>query len=196
MKQSSILRLALFYLVLLISHEGITVATNIRQTVGLRKNIQLSTSLNNMVDMMDSIDVDSFLEVEDMHGMSAEAYGTLEMIEMHKSLKEGFSFEHSPILKDLNSLKEIPENKILSPSELKGHREDVSVLLEKAMTGWGWSGSKATAKVVTKKDKASLLGECERSTTFTCGKHSDCRPLKSNPCKGECICDDDGANES
>ena len=25
-----------------------------------------------------------------MHGMSAEAYGTLEMIEMHKSLKEGF----------------------------------------------------------------------------------------------------------
>ena len=46
MKQSSILRLALFYLVLLISHEGITVATNIRQTVGLRKNIQLSTSLN------------------------------------------------------------------------------------------------------------------------------------------------------
>jgi hypothetical protein len=195
MKQSSILRLALFYLVLLISHEGITVATNIRQTVGLRKNIQLSTSLNNMVNMMDSIDVDSFLEVEDMHGMSAEAYGTLEMIEMHKSLKEGFSFEHSPILKDLNSLKEIPENKILSPSELKGHREDVSVLLEKAMTGWGWSGSKATAKVVTKKDKASLLGECERSTTFTCGKHSDCRPLKSNPCKGECICDDDGANE-
>ena len=63
------------------------------------------------------------------------------------------------------------------------------------MTGWGWSGIKATAKVVTKKDKASLLGECERSTTFTCGKHSDCRPLKSNPCKGECICDDDGANE-
>eukprot|EP00942_MAST-04A_sp_MAST-4A-sp1_P014180 g14180.t1 len=62
----------------------------------LRKNIQLSSSLNNMVNMMDSIDVDSFLEVEDMHGMSAEAYGTLEMIEMHKSLKEGFSFEQIP----------------------------------------------------------------------------------------------------
>ena len=42
--------------------------------------------------MMDSIDVDSFLEVEDMHGMSAEAYGTLEMMEMHKSLKEGLNF--------------------------------------------------------------------------------------------------------
>ena len=27
----------------------------------------------------------------------------------------------------------MPENKMLSPSELKGYREDVSVLLEKAM---------------------------------------------------------------
>ena len=88
MKQSSIIQLAVFYLILLLSNEGITVATNIRQTVGLRKNIQLSTSLNNIVNMMDSTDVDSFLEVEDMHGMSAEAYGTLEMIEMHKRQME------------------------------------------------------------------------------------------------------------
>ena len=98
MKQSSIIQLAVFYLILLLSNEGITVATNIRQTVGLRKNIQLSSSLNNMVNMMDSIDVDSFLEVEDMHGMSAEAYGTLEMIEMHKSLKEGFSLSNEKSL--------------------------------------------------------------------------------------------------
>eukprot|EP00942_MAST-04A_sp_MAST-4A-sp1_P002786 g2786.t1 len=41
---------------------------------------------------------------------------------------------NSPILEDLKSLKEIPENKVLSPSELKQHREDVSVLLEKAMS--------------------------------------------------------------
>ena len=87
-------------------------ASNIRQTIGLQKGAELSSSLTNMVQMMENVDVDSFLEVEDMHGMSAEAYGTLEMIEMHKSLKEGFSFEHSPILKDLKSLKEIPENKI------------------------------------------------------------------------------------
>ena len=128
-------------------------ASNIRQTIGLQKGAELSSSLTNMVQMMENVDVDSFLEVEDMHGMSAEAYGTMEMIEMHKSLKEGFSFEHSPILEDLKSLKEIPENKVLSPSELKQHREDVSVLLEKAMTGWGWSGSKATAKESQKKIK-------------------------------------------
>ncbi len=134
MKESSIIRLAFFYLALLVSHEGITVASNIRQTIGLQKGAELSSSLTNMVKMMENVDVDSFLEVEDMHGMSAEAYGTMEMIEMHKSLKEGFSFEHSPILQDLKSLKEIPENKVLSPSELKQHREDVSVLLEKAMS--------------------------------------------------------------
>ena len=109
-------------------------ASNIRQTIGLQKGAELSSSLTNMVRMMENVDVDSFLEVEDMHGMSAKAYGTMEMIEMHKSLKEGFSFEHSPILEDLKSLKEIPENKVLSPSELKQHREDVSVLLEKAMS--------------------------------------------------------------
>ena len=133
MKQSSIVQLALFYLVLLVSHEGITVAHTIRQTIGLQKGAQLSSSLTNMVQMMENVDVDSFLEVEDMHGMSAEAYGTMEMMEMHKSLKEGFSFENSPILEDLKSLKEIPENKILSASELKGHRDHVSILLEKAM---------------------------------------------------------------
>ena len=107
MKQSSIIRLAFFYLALLVSHEGITVASNIRQTIGLQKGAELSSSLTNMVQMMENVDVDSFLEVEDMHGMSAEAYGTMEMIEMHKSLKEGFSFENSPILEDIKSLKEM-----------------------------------------------------------------------------------------
>ena len=116
MKQSSIIRLAFFYLVLLVSHEAITVASNIRQTIGLQKGAELSSSLTNMVRMMENVDVDSFLEVEDMHGMSAEAYGTMEMIEMHKSLKDGFSFEHSPIADDLKRLQEIPSNRVLSAS--------------------------------------------------------------------------------
>ena len=96
-----------------------------------------------MVDMMDSIDVGSFLEVQDMHGMSAEAYGTLEMMEMHKSLKEGFSFEHSPILKDLSSLKEIPENKL-------------------GITGWiqgtGYTGESGYEIFVPNSDSPALWG--------------------------------------
>ena len=84
MKQSSIFQLALFYLVLLLSHESITVANTIRQTVGLRHGAKISNTLNNIVKYMENVDVDSFLEVENMHGMSAEAYGTLEMREMHK----------------------------------------------------------------------------------------------------------------
>ena len=115
-----------------------------------------SNTLNNIVKYMENVDVDSFLEVENMHGMSAEAYGTLEMREMHKSLIEGFSFKHSPILDDLKTLNEIPENKILSPSELSQHRQDVTVLLEKAMTGWGAAKSlfKGASKVGGKaKDK-------------------------------------------
>ena len=197
MKQSSIIRLAFFYLVLLVSHEGITVASNIRQTIGLQKGAELSSSLTNMVKMMENVDVDSFLEVEDMHGMSAEAYGTMEMIEMHKSLKEGFSFEHSPILKDLKSLKDIPENKVLSPSELKQHREDVSVLLEKAMSSssMGVFGKTMEGLEKTSTKTSSSLGSCKRTTFFSCGKHSDCRPDKDDPCKGKCICETDGINE-
>ena len=197
MKQSSIIRLAFFYLALLVSHEGITVASNIRQTIGLQKGAELSSSLTNMVQMMENVDVDSFLEVEDMHGMSAEAYGTMEMIEMHKSLKEGFSFEHSPILEDLKSLKEIPENKVLSPSELKQHREDVSVLLEKAMSSssMGLFGKAMEGLEKTSTKTSSSLGSCERTGWSTCGKHSDCRPDKDDPCRGECICDTDGINE-
>ena len=91
-----------------------------------------------MVQMMENVDVDSFLEVEDMHGMSAEAYGTMEMMEMHKSLKEGFSFEHSLTLEDLKSLTEIPENKVLSPSELKQHREDLLGKLQKGYESPSW----------------------------------------------------------
>jgi hypothetical protein len=155
--------------------------------------------------MMENVDLDSFLEVEDMHGMSAEAYGTMEMMEMHKSLKEGFSFENSPILEDLKSLKEIPENKVLSPSELKQHREDVSVLLEKAMssssTGLFAKGMEGLEKTSTKvvggkasTKTSSPLGSCERTGWSTCGKHSHCRPDKDDPCRGECICDTDGIN--
>ena len=179
MKQSSTFQLALFYLVLLLSHESITVANTIRQTVGLRHGAKISNTLNNVVNYMEHVDVDSFLEVENMHGMSAEAYGTLEMREMHKSLIEGFSFKHSPILDDLKTLNEIPENKILSPSELSQHRQDVTALLEKAMTG--------------KKAK----GSCERISTtfFTCSKDSSCKSDRKDPCNGDCVCDTDGINE-
>ena len=172
MKQSSIFQLALFYLVLLLSHESITVANTIRQTVGLRHGAKISNTLNNIVKYMENVDVDSFLEVENMHGMSAEAYGTLEMREMHKSLIEGFSFKHSPILDDLKTLNEIPENKILSPSELSQHRQDVTVLLEKAMTGWGAAKSlfKGASKVGGKaKDKVGDAGSAVKDKVGDAG---------------------------
>eukprot|EP00945_MAST-04E_sp_MAST-4E-sp1_P002212 g2212.t1 len=39
-------------------------------------------------------------------------------------------------------------------------------------------------------------GECERTMFYrTCSSHSECRPKKSNPCKGNCVCDKAGINE-
>eukprot|EP00943_MAST-04B_sp_MAST-4B-sp1_P009990 g9990.t1 len=142
-----------------------------------------------MMSEMSSIEIDddlSFLEVQDMQGMTTDEYATHEIREMHKSLKEGFAFKHSPILNELDQIKEIPSGKILSSKELKEHRQAISVLLEKAMSMNKWGSSSSTKKG---------LGECERTTWGTCGKHSECRKAKENPCRGECICDTDGANE-
>ena len=73
----------------------------------------------------DGDDFTSFLEVEDMQGMSAEQYATHEIKEMHKSLKEGFSFKNSPILEELKELNNIPESqKVLSLDQLKKHRNE------------------------------------------------------------------------
>ena len=39
-------------------------------------------------------------------------------------------------------------------------------------------------------------GECERTKWYkTCGGHSECRPKKSNPCRGKCVCDKFRVNE-
>jgi hypothetical protein len=39
-------------------------------------------------------------------------------------------------------------------------------------------------------------GECERTKWYkTCGSHGECRPKKSNPCKGKCVCDKVRINE-
>eukprot|EP00943_MAST-04B_sp_MAST-4B-sp1_P001329 g1329.t1 len=157
------------------NHEGITLANTIRQRNG---------------DIEDNL---SFLEVQDMQGMTTDEYATHEIREIHKSLKESFSFKNSPILNDLKQLKEIPHGNVLLPNELKAHREEISMLLEKAMSMKRWGFGKAAAKTATSSKKTSL-GECERTTWGTCGKHSECRPDKSNPCRGECMCDTDGLN--
>ena len=84
MKPASVYRLALFYLLLLTSHECITVAHSIRHRVQVRKH------LDTMVNLVKDLDWDtSLVELESKHGMSREAYRTMEMAEMYKSLKEG-----------------------------------------------------------------------------------------------------------
>ena len=172
-------RVGFLLLLLLVSHEGIAVANNIRQTKSLFNDGSLHGSLRQMMDWMENADVNSFVEVQNMHGMSSQEYATYEVKEMHRSLHEGFGFERSPILEDLNKLTTIPENTVLSPKELTRHRAEVSVLLEKALSGVMMRAG----------------GECERTTTFTCSVSKECRPAKRNPCQGKCVCDTVGANE-
>eukprot|EP00944_MAST-04C_sp_MAST-4C-sp1_P000314 g314.t1 len=89
--------------------------------------MHLQHSFSTMASAMSNVEVDDdliFLEVQDMQGMTTDEYATHEIREMHKSLKEGFAFKHSPILNDLDQIKEIPSDKILSSDELKEHIEN------------------------------------------------------------------------
>ena len=143
----NICNLAIFFLVLLLNHETITVANRITESIKIRQQLKGNTFANNIMSMIKKIEADgddftSFLEVKDMQGMSAEQYATHEIKEMHKSLKEGFSFKNSPILEELKELNNIPESqKVLSLDQLKKHRYEISILLEKAMDSpgaWAW----------------------------------------------------------
>ena len=132
----NICNLAIFFLVLLLNHETITVANRITESIKIRQQLKGNTFANNIMSMIKKIEADgddftSFLEVKDMQGMSAEQYATHEIKEMHKSLKEGFSFKNSPILEELKELNNIPESqKVLSLDQLKKHRYEISILLE------------------------------------------------------------------
>ena len=117
MKQVNIYMLGVFFLVLLLSHEGIAVANRINEGVYVQKQLKMHDVFKKYeVTTMDGMDGDlfSFLEVQDMQGMSTEAYATHEIKEIHKSLKESFTFDQSPILNEVGNLKEIPHGKILS----------------------------------------------------------------------------------
>ena len=133
MKGSTVFQLALFYLVLIIGHEGITIATQIEQRVYLRKQIKQFAQMHQVMEHSMNQMQDSFLEVHEMQSLEHKAFATREIAEMHKSLKESFTYAHSPIREDVMKLKDIPENHILSRNEIKQHRLHVSSLLETAM---------------------------------------------------------------
>eukprot|EP00945_MAST-04E_sp_MAST-4E-sp1_P003378 g3378.t1 len=186
-------RIALLLLAMLLSHEGITLASNIRQVQTLRSNAELQDSLKDMAALMDLGDLgsSSFLETENRQGMSVEAYATFEMKAIHKSLKEGFGFEKSPILEDLKTLTPIPNGRVLTETELRSHRASVSSLLEKAMTGMHAHVASHAGQSV------QSGGNCVKTVSWhsTCSKASECRPDPDDPCRGECVCDTSGVNE-
>ena len=186
-------RVALLLLAMLVSHEGITLASNIRQAQTLRSNAELQDSLKDMAALMDLGDLgsSSFLETENRQGMSVEAYATFEMKAIHKSLKEGFGFEKSPILEDLKALPHIPSDRVLTETELRLHRATVSSLLEKAMTGMHAHVASHAGQTVTSG------GNCFKTVAWhsTCSKASECRSDPKDPCEGDCVCDTSGVNE-
>ena len=197
MNTSQSYRAALFLLVLLVSHEGITLANNIRQTKILRKNVELQESLQDLTELANLDELDSsFLETENRQGMTGEAYATYEMKEIHKSLKEGFGFENSPVLEELQALEHIPYDRLLTEAELRSHRGQVSSLLEKAMSVLQHNNGISSVNSTVKK-----LGKCKKVLKNVFGrghfyrKTSVCRSDPHNPCKGECVCATSGLKE-
>ena len=126
MKKSNKNRLqtiGLCFLILLINHECIAITNQIKHGVMMQKHVRMQDdmfhnlmstdnlenivrTLEKNVDIVDDNDL-SFLEMQDMQGMSTEEYATHEIKEMHKSLKESFTFDQSPILNEVGNLKEV-----------------------------------------------------------------------------------------
>lgn len=151
MKSASVIQLAVFYLILLLSHEGITVAEKIRHSSNSRKRLDarmkgmkyhrhhndqkhLRRQHSMKVTENRYAEHDSFLEAGAVQGLSVEAMGTMEIIGIHKSLHQHYRYKNSPIAEELNKLVPIPEGAILSRSELNERRDHIVVLLETAHT--------------------------------------------------------------
>ena len=158
----------MLFLLLLVSHECITAATRIRQGVMVQKQLEMHDTLFSLVKLGEDLGIDndnfeSFMEVEETNGMSVEGAkrATTEIRSIHKSLKEGFTFKNSPILDDLNDMEMIPEDKVLSPMEVKDHREAISSLLEKAMSKMEFFGFGKSSKSSSKSSLAcSTASSC------------------------------------
>ena len=131
----------------------------------------------------------SFLETENRQGMTMEAYATYEMKEIHKSLKEGFGFENSPVFEELKALEHIPNDRLSYEAELRSHRGQVTSLLEKAMNVLQHNNGISSVNSTVRK-----LGKCKKVLKPVFGRghfyreKSVCRPDPQHPCRGECVC--------
>ena len=184
-------RAGVLFLLLLVSHETITVASNIRTAKNMRGTGDMlfaMESVNEMLEHLDESALESMLlEVDSKGGMSEAEAATHEVRIAHESIREGYAFENSPVLGDLDKLPAAPgEGEVLSAAQLQYHRGEISSFLEKAFSHLG-------ARSHHQK------GECERSAKVSwfdsCSEESDCVSSKAKPCAGKCVCDKSGVNE-
>lgn len=220
MKTTSI---ALLFLVLLVSHETISVANAIKMHQRNLNQHKIHHTAKAMLEMIEG-DMDTFfLETQQEMGskMSMEAYQTMEIKQAHQALVDHWSFEKSPIrneVKHLPTLKSNDDSKILSKEDIVRHQQHISVLLEKAMTHMMGHGlQKAPGKCSYQRKSQKLT---KRISTFfktgnshlTCSADSECKPDASKglvfkltggrvdksegPCQsGKCVCDKTRLNE-
>ena len=113
-------------LLLLVSHEGVAITSNIRTAHNLRQELSLDQSLQTINDVLEKGDVSNFMEVGNAQSL------THEIKEVHNIL-QGLAFKHSPVIDALNALTPVPEGKVLSPEELQMHQAEVTALLEEAL---------------------------------------------------------------
>ena len=191
MKTTSI---ALLFLVLLVSHETISVANAIKMHQRNLNQHKIHHTAKAMLEMIEG-DMDTFfLETEELMDskMSVEAYQTMEIKEAHQSFRDHWSFEKSPIaneVKHLPTLNSNDDSKILSKEEIVKHQQHISILLEKAMTHMMGHGiQKAPGKCSYQRKPQKLT---KRLTSFfktgnshlTCSADSECKPDGSKPLK-------------
>ena len=178
MKQPAVTRTAIFFLILFVSHEAIAVANAIKQQTTINQQLEFANMVKKLVsddfDLSSLEDKSSFLEVDlaAKHGMSMEAYQTYEIKQVHDAFREEWSFKGSPVFEQIQTLETIPENVVLSKSEIARHQNINSALLEKAMhhiTSHGPQIAPGRCKSIEK----GFMGKLRRFTGH-CNSNAQC----------------------
>ena len=170
-------RYALFLLLLLTTHEAITVARNIkasRRSKGLHRTLTKfkATEFN----FLDTEGLGVLLEA----GASSPTLKqrTEEIRSIHGAIRDSFSFKGSPVLEDVQKLQRVPSGpEPLSAEDLGKHELDVSLFLEKSLSHI--NAALSNQKLLLRKNSDDFdaavksMGDSHISLNVTILKHID-----------------------
>jgi hypothetical protein len=202
------------FLLLLLSNEAIEVKKRVEEVVLPVLDFEGDDAKSHVYRLVTELD-SAFLEIPE--DKVADELTPKQIIEIQESLNKNLRFKGSPVLLELNAM--TPAKLGASAAEMVQHKNEISEILQKSteplhhvvsllemvtsskksaaewpkwMANVHKTGSGNMNRATTTSNAAK--GNCERSTSFTCGHNEECVSAEEHPCQGFCQCNTDGLN--